>query len=116
MSNVPEVESWRRAAYNAEECLAGCLASPEIATRLDQATVRTILERLSQARMEMLAASEATQPAAGEPVAPIGYANPKHLARMAAGEMGSVSVLAERSPDENHTAPVFGTPLAAAHG
>lgn len=55
------------------------------------------------------------QPAAGEPV-PIGYANPKHLARMAAGGMGSVSVLAERSPDENHTAPVFAAPPAAAHG
>ncbi|WP_273861979.1 hypothetical protein [Pseudomonas sp. LA5] len=59
-----KLESWRRAAYNAEECLAGCLASPEIAKHLDQGTARTILERLSQARLEMLAASEATQPAA----------------------------------------------------
>lgn len=59
------VKSWRLAAYNAEECLTGCLASPEIAKHLDQATVRTILERLSQARIEMLAASEeAIQPAA----------------------------------------------------
>lgn len=68
-----------------------------------------------QARVEGRAALT-TQSAAGEPVAPIGYANPKHLARMAAGEMGSVSVLADLSPDENHTAPVFGAPPAAAHG
>lgn len=63
-----KLESWRRAAYNAEECLAGCLSSPEIAKHLDQATARTILERLSQARIEMLAASNVAQPAAGEQV------------------------------------------------
>lgn len=42
---------------------------------------------------------------------PIGYANPKHLARMAEGSMGSLSVVAELSPDELHTAPVYSEPL-----
>ena len=60
----------------------------------------------------MARAALANRPAA----APIGYANPKHLDRMASGDMGSVSVLAERSPDENHTAPVIAAPPAAAHG
>lgn len=40
----------------------------------------------------------------------IGYANPKHLARMAEGSMGSLSVVAELSPDELHTAPVYCEP------
>ena len=74
------------------------------------------MEVAYRAGAEAARAALATQPAAGEPVAPIGYANPKHLARMSAGHMGSVSVLAERSPDENHTAPVFAAPPAAAHG
>lgn len=71
------------------------------------------MEVAYRAGTEAVRAALATQPAAGEPVAPIGYANPKHLARMSAGHMGSVSVLAERSPDENHTAPVFAAPPAA---
>ncbi len=42
---------------------------------------------------------------------PIGYANPKHLARMAEGTMGALSVVPELSPDELHTAPVYCEPV-----
>lgn len=62
------LESWRLAAYNAAECLAGCLARPEVAKHLDQGAARTVLEELIQARVEMLATSKATVPAASEPV------------------------------------------------
>lgn len=41
----------------------------------------------------------------------IGYANPKHLARMAEGTMGALSVVPELSPDELHTAPVYCEPV-----
>lgn len=42
---------------------------------------------------------------------PIGYANPKHLARMAEGTMGALSVVPELSPDELHTAPLYCEPV-----
>lgn len=68
-------------------------------------------------------ASRSVAPASGKPVQspvsevrsataiPIGYANPKHLARMAEGTMGALSVVPEPSPDELHTAPVYCEPL-----
>lgn len=62
-----------------------------------------------------LRAALATQPAAGEQ-APIGYANPKHLASMAAGTRAIVPVLPSICPGLHHTEPVYAAPPAAAHG
>lgn len=66
-------------------------------------------------RSAVVASGRPEQSSVGEArpagVAPIGYANPKHLARMAAGTMGSLSVVPELSPDELHTAPVYCEPL-----
>ena len=108
-----KLDSWRRAAYNAEECLAGCLASPEIAKHLDQGTARTILERLSQARIEMLAASNVAQPAGGEPVA--------WMTRPLRGSHKGRDFICEPDASLNldqreKPFPVYAAPPAAAHG
>lgn len=49
-------DDWRRAVYQAEECLTGCLAAPEVARALDADTVRKIVANLQAARFAMLAA------------------------------------------------------------
>ena len=38
---------------------------------------------------------------------PVGYVNPVHLKRMVDGQMGSISILRDSSPDERHILPVF---------
>ena len=53
-AGVPE--GWRLAVYQAEECLTGCLAAPDIARALDADTVRKIIANLQAARFAMLAA------------------------------------------------------------
>lgn len=49
-------DDWRRAVYQAEECLTGCLAAPEVARALDADTVRKIVANLQAARFAMLSA------------------------------------------------------------
>lgn len=119
MSNLPFVEEILADLRRFKECVEDGQDVDLGRDRFDLLTQLGLLERTqrSPALWVMTQAGEdaIAQPATAEP-APIGYANPKHLARMAAGGMGSVSVLAERSPDENHTAPVFAAPPAAAHG
>lgn len=109
-----KLEGWRRAAYNAEECLAGCLASPEIAKHLDQATARTILERLSQARIEMLEASEAIQRAGGEPVDDYD-ATVNDIISMLKGTDDEIA-FARRLAHAGYRRPYLFAPPAAAHG
>jgi len=53
-------DDWRRAIYQAEECLTGCLAAPDIARSLDADTVRKIIADLQSARFGMLAAVQVT--------------------------------------------------------
>ncbi len=53
-------DDWRRAIYQAEECLTGCLAAPDIARALDAETVRKIIADLQSARFGMLTAVQVT--------------------------------------------------------
>ena len=59
VQQVSVPDGWRRAVYMAEECLAGCLAAPDIARSLDTETVRKIIAQLQATRFSMLAAAPA---------------------------------------------------------
>ena len=60
--------------------------------------------------------SPSSAPVAAGEQAPIGYANPKHLASMAAGTRAIVPILPSICPGLHHTEPVYAVPPDAAHG
>ncbi|ASN71540.1 hypothetical protein 9F2_34 [uncultured Caudovirales phage] len=64
----------------------------------------------------LYSAPPAAAPVAAGEQAPIGYANPKHLASMAAGTRAIVPILPSICPGLHHTEPVYAVPPDAAHG